>query len=327
MRRTKIFFKELFIDTWKTAVLMFKIMIPVSIGVKILQETGAIEYIGIALAPLMKLVGLPGEMGLVWGTCMITNLYGGVIAFMNLAPVYHLSVAQTTVIFLMMLVAHTFPLELQIVRKAGVKYITMFIFRFGFAFIMGFVLNLGYSLFSILQHPAIITWKREVVANPTWLQWALGELKNYGMIMLFIFSLLLLIKILKKIGVIDWITQRLSPILRLMGIGSEVTTIAIIGITLGIVYGGVLIINESKNKNINKRDIFYCLALMGLCHSLIEDTILMLALGGHYSGILIFRLIASFLIIWAIVKITSKFSDAKFIKYFLVKEKPNVAND
>ena len=300
---------------------MLKILIPVSIGVKILQETGAMYYIGIALAPLMKLVGLPGEMGLVWGTGMITNLFGGILAYMNLAPYYHLDVAQTTVLCLMMLVAHTFPIELQITKKAGVKFITMLLFRFGFAFLMGFILNLIYNGFSVLTEPAVITWKQEVVLDPTWQQWALGELKNYATIMLFIFSLLFLIKILKAIGVIDWITKGLSPLLRMMGIGAEVTTIAIIGLTLGVVYGGVLIINESKNKNINKRDIFYCLALMGLCHSLIEDTILMMALGGHYTGMLIFRLITSFLIIWAIVKYTKRLSDKSFAKYFLAKDK------
>jgi spore maturation protein SpmB len=321
MNKTNQFFKELFTDTLKTGWMMLKILIPVSIVVKILQETGAIVYLGIALSPLMKVVGLPGEIGLVWGTAMITNLFGGVIAFMNLAPYYHLSIAQTTVICLMMLVAHTFPIELQIAKKAGVKFITMFLFRFGFAFLMGLTLNLIYHGFAVLQDPAVITWKKEVVMDPGWQQWAFSELKNYGTILLFIFSLLLLIKLLKLIGVIDLITKGLSPLLRLMGIGAEVTTIAIIGLTLGIVYGGVLIINESKNKSIHKRDIFYCLALMGLCHSLIEDTILMIALGGSYTGILIFRLLASFLIIWGIVKYTKKLSDSSFAKYFLAKSK------
>lgn len=315
--KVRLFFKELFRDTLNTAWVMFKIMIPVSIVVKILQMTGAIEYIGIALSPIMRLVGLPGEMGLVWGTGMITNLFGGIMAYLNIAPSFHLTVAQTTVLALMMLVAHTFPIELQVARKAGVKLITMFIFRFGFAFIMGLVLNLIYNGFDVLQEPSVITWKRQVVIDTSLQTWATGELKNYLTIFLFIFSLLLLIKILKVTGVINIITKGLSPLLKLMGIGAEVTTIAIIGLTLGVVYGGVLIINESKNQNINKRDIFYCLALMGLCHSVIEDSILMMALGGHYTGVLVFRFLVSMLIIWAVVKYTKHLSDSSFAKYFL----------
>ncbi|MGD0712219.1 MAG: nucleoside recognition domain-containing protein, partial [Bacteroidales bacterium] len=107
--KAKAFFKELFKDTVSTAIVMFRIMIPVSIVVKALQMSGLIVYIGIALAPLMKFVGLPGEMGLVWGTGMITNLFGGTLAYLNIAPSLHLTTAQTTIICLMMLVAHTFP--------------------------------------------------------------------------------------------------------------------------------------------------------------------------------------------------------------------------
>lgn len=303
---------------------MFRIMIPVSIGVKILQMTGAIEYIGIALAPIMKLVGLPGEMGLVWGTGMITNLFGGIMAYLNLAPYFHLSVAQTTILCVMMLVAHTFPIELQVARKAGVKLLTMFVIRFGFAFVMGFILNLIYNGFDVLQQPSVITWERHAEIDTSLQGWAVGELKNYGVILMFIFSLLLLIRLLKVIGVIDWITRGLSPVLRMIGIGPEVTTIAIIGLTLGVVYGAALIIAESKNKDINKRDIFYCLALMGLCHSVIEDSILMMALGGHYTGVIIARVIFSLLIIYGIVRFTKRLPDATFAKYFLAKEKKEI---
>jgi hypothetical protein len=316
--KIRAFLKELFKDTLSTSMVMFRIMIPVSILVKILQETGAMVYIGTALSPLMKIVGLPGEMGLVWGTCMITNLFGGIMAYINLAPYYHLSIAQTTVLCLMMLVAHTFPIELQIARKAGVKLITMLIFRFGFAFLMGFILNLIYNGFDILKEPSVITWEKHVVVDTSLQSWAIGELKSYGVILLFIFSLLFLMKILKVLGIINIITKGLSPLLRLMGIGEGVATIAIIGLMLGVVYGGALIINESKSESIDKRDIFYCLGLMGLCHSLIEDTILMLALGSNYSGVLLARLIFSFLIIWAIVKLTKHLPDKTFGKYFLV---------
>jgi spore maturation protein SpmB len=318
--KTRAFFKELFKDTVSTAIVMFRIMIPVSIVVKALQMSGLIVYIGIALAPLMRFVGLPGEMGLVWGTGMITNLFGGTLAYLNIAPSLHLTTAQTTIICLMMLVAHTFPIELQVVRKAGVKFITMFIHRFGFAFLMGVILNLIYNGFGFLQQPTVVAWKKDIITDTSLQAWALGELKNYGMIFLIIFSLIFLIKLMKVTGLIDIITKGLSPLLRMMGIGAEVTTIAIIGITLGVVYGGALIINESKSTKISKRDIFYCLALMGLCHSLIEDTILMIAIGGHYSGILIARLIFSFLIIWALVKFTKKLPDKTFAKYFLARK-------
>jgi spore maturation protein SpmB len=136
-----------------------------------------------------------------------------------------------------------------------------------------------------------------------------------------IFSLLLVIKILKVIGVIDWLTRALHPVLRILGVGKETTTIMMIGLLLGVVYGGAMIIKESKSAALNKRDIFYAFVLMGLCHSLVEDTFLMMALGAHLSGILLFRLIFAFGMTWLIVRITRKWSDERFRFWLLSRNK------
>lgn len=320
----KKFFRELLKDALSTSIVMFKMMIPVTIAVKILKELGAIELIGQTLSPLMKFVGLPGEMGLVWATGMITNLFGGILAFISLSTSHPLTVAQVTVLAVMMLVAHTFAIELQIAKKTGVKLITMFIIRFGFAFIMGVILNLIYSSFGAFQEVAKLTWKPTQILNPTILQWAIGELKNYGVIFSFIFSLLFLVKLLKQIGIIDLMTRLMGPVLELLGISKEATTITIVGLTLGVVYGGALIINESKSEKINRKDILYSMILMGLCHSVIEDSILMISIGGNFTGIVIFRIIISLLIVFGIVRITKGLSDKAMLKYFLTKKKDKV---
>lgn len=314
-----IFFRELITDTLKTVLLLFKIMIPVSIGIKILQETGMISYIGDALFPLMKCAGLPGEMGLVWGTGMITNLFGGILAFISLAPSMHLTIAQVTVLSLMMLVAHTFPIELTVARKAGVRLLVMFLIRFGFGFLLGVLLNFIYSSFGMLQETVAMKLIPKASLHPTLLAWGLAELRNYGIIICIIFSLMFLIKLLKVIGVIDFITRGFAPVLRMLGIGKEVSTIAIVGLSLGVVYGGALIIHESETGKIDKRDIFYMMVLMGLCHSVIEDTILMMSLGADYTGVLIFRVILALLITYTIVKITKRLPE-RFVNRFIIRK-------
>lgn len=42
---------------------LYKIMIPIIIAVKILQELGLIAWLALPLAPIMQLVGLPGRWG------------------------------------------------------------------------------------------------------------------------------------------------------------------------------------------------------------------------------------------------------------------------
>ena len=68
-------------------------------------------------------------------------------------------------------------------------------------------------------------------------------------------------------------------------------------VALGISFGGGFLIEESKKNNISKRDILLSLSFLSLCHSIIEDTILILLLGSHISGILFFRFIYTIVII------------------------------
>lgn len=309
--------KELFRESFKTSWVLFKIMIPVSIVIKILKETGLIGIIGDVFSPFMQFIGLPGAMGLVWVTGMLTNLYGGIIAFIAISAQSPITIAQATILTTMMLVAHSLPVELMVAGKAGVKIHVMLVIRVLGAYILGFILNLMFSLTGTLHETSVIKWMPPVKTEETLPQWAISEIKNYIMVFFIIMALLLLMKILKKAGIIDWMTRMLSPVLSLIGIGKEVTPLTIIGMTLGISYGGAFIIREAEGGHISKRDVFYSMSLLGLCHSFIEDTLLMMSLGGHYSGILIARPIFAMLVVYAFVRIFTALPQEFFNKYIV----------
>lgn len=311
-----LFIHNLLLDSLKTSFVLFKIMIPVTIIVKILQELDLIKYFGEVLYPLMKFVGLPGEYGLVWATGMITNLFGGIIAFISISDNFQLTIAQVTVITSMMLIAHSFPVELQVARKAGARLVPMFLIRFFFSFLFGVILYFLYSHFQLLQEKASIKITISNTLHPSFWIWILGELKKYAIIFLFVTGLLLLVKILKHYGILELMNKIFKPLFRIIGVGKEAIPITIIGLTLGVTYGGALIVEESKSGKIKNRDIFYSLVMMGLCHSIIEDTILMVGLGGDISGILVLRFLFSFLITFLIVVFTKKLNENSFQKLF-----------
>lgn len=77
----------------------------------------------------------------------------------------------------------------------------------------------------------------------------------------------------------------LRPILSVLGISRETTNLTIAGITLGISFGGGLLINEAKRGHISPRDIFVAMMLLNLLHSLIEDTLLILLIGADFMTI------------------------------------------
>ena len=307
--------KDWFKQSTTTSIKIFKIMIPVSILVKILQETGLIVYIGDALAPLMSVMGLPGEMGLVWASAMLGNIYAGIITYFSIGV--NLTVAQITVLSTIILIAHTLPVELAITQKAGMKAGTAFLFRFVFAFIAGVILFHIYNIFDLYQHiPSGIEKIGTISEKTTWGSWALNELKRYAVIFCYITGLIIIIDILKRIGVIEKINRWFYPVLRLLGIGKEVIPITVIGMTLGLAYGGGLIINEVQQTKLEKRNVLYALMLMSLSHSVIEDSLLMIAIGARVSGVLIFRFIFTLIVMYFFVKISKNWSEKKMARWF-----------
>ncbi len=89
----------------------------------------------------MNFIGLPGPLGLVWATAMLTSLYGGIAVFAVLAPGLDLTVAQITVLCSAMLIAHSLPVELSVSKKAGANLIPIALLRLGGAVAYSFLLN------------------------------------------------------------------------------------------------------------------------------------------------------------------------------------------
>jgi hypothetical protein len=285
-----------------------KIMVPIMLAIRLLRPLGVIEKIGWVLEPAMRLVGLPGETALAWATAILTNVYGGVAAMVALEV--DLTVAQATVLSTMILFAHALPVELRIAQKAGPRLRIMGPLRIAGALLAGFLLYHLYRLTGWLQGPASL----KVEEKPDdWAFW----LADTGLFMLKVFlivlALLVGLKLLKRFGVMDRLVRLLEPVLEALGMGPRAAPLTIIGMTMGLTYGGGLIIQEARSGEIPKRDVFSSLALMGLAHSLIEDTIfMMVAAGAHVSGVLFGRAIVSVLMVMALVRIIGRIGDRAF---------------
>ena len=232
--------------------LFFKIMVPVSVIIKILQELDLIRYIGEALSFLMYSLNLPGEMGLVWASAMLSNIYGGVLTFVSLPLDPPLNVAQITTLASLVLFAHTFLIEIPICVKAGCRFLPIFLIRFAGAYIFAFIVAQSCFAGSWCQTPTDA------------------------------FTLPVITRMLERI---------MSPLVKLIGISPKVMPITLIGMTLGLAYGGGLIVAQSREKPLEGRDIFLSLAFLSLFHSIIEDHLLMIALGAHWFWIFILRLV------------------------------------
>ncbi len=285
---------------------LFKLMIPVIIIVKMIEEMGGIGYISAALGPVMDLVGLPASMGLVWATTMIVNMYGGMIIFVSMPQAETLSVAQVTVLGTMMLMAHSLPIEGRISQKAGVGFLYTLALRVIGALVLGIILHQIYSSGNYLSQTNTALWTPAPVLDKSLEAWAMGQLWTLFQVFVIIAILVVFLRALKWSGIEKLLAKALQTVLRFVGLSERTTSITIIGMTLGLTYGGGLLINEAKKGNISKRDIFGSMSLLSVCHSLIEDTLLILLIGGDLTGILYARVLFAVLLIAAIMRLIPK---------------------
>ncbi|MGI9536874.1 MAG: nucleoside recognition domain-containing protein [Desulfocapsaceae bacterium] len=295
------FLRDLGRDSLNTSYELLKVTVPAIIVTKLLEELGLVVYIGKALDPLMGLMGLPGELGLVWATGILTTPYGAIGVYAALGPTLNLSAADMTVLCSVILIAHSLPVELSITRKAGAGVIPMGLLRLLGALGYGILLNQLCTRLDIWQEPAIMLFQM-THEEQTLLQWGIGQATNVVVICVVIFFVLLAMRFLQAIGLIRLIEFLLKPLLPMFGMTHRAAPVTVVGMILGIAYGGALIIKETTAGKMDSREIFNSLALMSLSHGLIEDTLVMMALGAKLGGILWGRLFFSLIVMYLIVK-------------------------
>lgn len=294
---------------------LLKIMVPVMIVVRIAVHFGLIDLMGLVFAPVMALVGLPAATGLVFATTCLIGIYGGIAVLLGLLPTLDLSTADLTILACMMLAAHNLPVELRVAQKAGASLTLTLLLRVGFALLHGALLNLGYQAAGVLQEPGSVMIATAATPSGDWLHWAIDSAESLLMIFPVIVVLLVVLRLMDMLGVTAFLTRLLQPVLGLMGMSPVAGPLTMVGALLGLTYGGGLIISEARAGHLPERDVVLSVWFMSICHSLIEDTALLLAMGGHWSGVLVSRFVLAVLVMVVLARLVHRLPDGLFRRW------------
>ena len=75
---------------------------------------------------------------------------------------------------------------------------------------------------------------------------------------------------------------------------------------------------DGRSGRLPRREIFFSLAFLGLCHSLFEDSLLLALIGGHLPGLVLGRLLFALGVVAVLVRVTRKLSDRGFARLLLL---------
>ncbi len=279
----------------KTIWWLLKIIIPISLFVSFLQYYGVIAQIAIILKPIFSVVGLPGESAVVFISSFFLPLYGP-IAIISTLP---LSIREITILALMCLISHNLLVETAIQRKTGSSFIIMFTLRLMASLLGAFVLNL--LLPANLGANHIVHKSIEFGSLGDML---LNWVQNSGYlsikIALIISGLMILQSILKEFNILSILSKIFAPFMRMMGLSDESSFLWFAAQTLGLTYGSAVMIEEVNNKEISRESANLLNYHIAINHSLLEDTLLFVAIGVPAGWIIAPRFLMAIIVVWSV---------------------------
>jgi len=233
---------------------------------------------------------------------MLTNPYAGIIVLASTPGIENLTVAQTTILASFILFTHSVIIEAAISRQAGLSAGATIIIRILTGILFCTLLNSVFSTFELLDQIAVLNLP-EMSSAPTLQQWIADQIKGLIFIQIVIVILITFLEILRLIGIEKIIRICLSPFLKILNIGQSASTIVVVGLTLGLGFGGGLMIKDVKQGLVAPRSAVGALIFINLFHSLIEDTTILLLIGPSLFTILVIRGLFVFALTFLLIKI------------------------
>lgn len=296
---------------------LVRIVVPIMFAAKLLQDLGVVEAVSPALEPIMAAFGLPPELALAWLTGLLVGIWGGLAAAITLVPVADLSVAQVTILSSLLLFAHAIPIEQQIVRKAGPAFVATSALRIGGGLVFAMLLHTITSATGWLSTPAQSSWT-PTDTGEGWALFLLDMARSLGVMLLMLLAISWLVELLRITGLLDRINRALAPLFRFAGIESATVSFASVGLLLGISYGSGLIIREARAGGIRPRQVFLACVFMGFGHSIVEDTLVVIAFGADLTVVLVARMAFAIVVTALVARALAGLSDSAFFRFFFV---------
>ncbi|MGD1969085.1 MAG: nucleoside recognition domain-containing protein [Desulfobacterales bacterium] len=106
-----------------------------------------------------------------------------------------------------------------------------------------------------------------------------------------IIPLMIVLALLTESRLLDRGVGFIQPVFQRLNLSTRVAFPFLAGLFLGIVFGSGVIISFAKDGTLTKRDLVVVLVFLGICHSIIEDTVVFAALGANWWVLISCRLV------------------------------------
>ncbi len=272
---------------------LLKVMLPISLAVRVLQYVGVIDWLAGVLSPLFAYIGLSGDSAIVFLTSIFLPLYPTIAVMATLT----LTLREATILAVMCLVSHNLPVECSVAHKTGSPFGRIVAFRVAMSFVSAIVLNM-----LLPQSDATFSFLASSVEVTSWgmlfMQWLSSSLTLVVTIVLIVSALMVLQRVLEEFGWMHRIAHSLSPLMRIFGLPTGCSLLWLTGNVVGMAYGAAIMIDEVEQGRLTRYEANLVNHHLGVSHSLLEDTMLFVAMGISFWWIFLTRLVLAIIAVW-----------------------------
>lgn len=259
---------------WRNFVWICQIVIPVSLLVTLLQWTGWLDQLTFLFNPLMSLLNLPSQAALPIISGMLINIYVAIAAMTAMS----FTMGQMTLIAVFTLICHNLITEGIIQHKSGINVIKITLIRFTAAILTVFIVSLflGDNSQSITVSAAL------TVDSPLLMivkDWAINMIALLLKILGIIMAVMIILEFSESLGWTEYPVKILRPVMRILGLSEQTTTLWITSAAFGLMYGGAITIDKVRKGGLGKDELERLHMSIGINHSMVEDPALFLVLG------------------------------------------------
>jgi len=279
----------------KTIGWLLKLIIPISLAVRLLQYTGLLDYIAQFLHPVFQAVGLPGASAIAFVCSLFLPLYAPIAIIGTL----HLTIREISILAIMCLISHNTLVESAVQKKTGSSFWFVWFLRVGMSFVAAFLWNqllpedMGMSAGQTVALEELTFW-------PMLLDWGLGALKLCLTMALIVTGLMILQRLMEAFHVMDWLAHFFAPFMRVMGLSKDSSFLWFVANIIGLTYGSAILIEQMENKRLSVADARMLNNHLAISHSLLEDTLLFVAIGVPLFWVTVPRVLLAMAVVWVL---------------------------
>lgn len=293
----------------KVSWMIIQVYIPLSLVTILLKRVGFIDFIAPFFAPVMRLMGLPGETAIT----LIAGFTNNVYAALGTMAAFDLTFRQITILGIVIGVSHNLIVETGVLMRLKMANIKIALFRMVMSIITGIIINLimPKNVGGIILNPYY------KVTEFSWLKSFQSIAVTSVQVIVIISIIMLAYETLMLWKYLPLLKKKLRFIPKIVGISERAFAPWFLGYLIGIAYGAGILFRYMKDQKLSHKEVCLITTFLCIAHAAVEDTMLFALVGGNLWWIILTKT-AIAIIVTRVLSIGNLYK--KFLWMGLLKE-------